>query len=278
MPVHLLSTAGLLVRAGEVLYAIATDDIEQVVVLEPGQLQTQRGTPMGTLPDGSTIPVVSLASMMSRPSTQRAKRVLALVIARGTRRLGLAVDGLVREQQYVTQRLPWNLAHVAGVNGTTVLEDGTVAVSVDAGGLFELARDGGHPSTAVAAESSRSGRLPRVLVADDSLTARVLARNILAAAGYRVTLTEDGSAAWALLQKEPFDLVVSDVQMPIMDGLELTRRIRNDQNIGKLPVVLVTQLGEPEDVARGREAGANEYLVKGKLDRRSLLAAVSRLL
>jgi CheY-like chemotaxis protein len=110
------------------------------------------------------------------------------------------------------------------------------------------------------------------------LTARVLARNILAAAGYRVTLTEDGSAAWALLQKEPFDLVVSDVQMPIMDGLELTRRIRNDQNIGKLPVVLVTQLGEPEDVARGREAGANEYLVKGKLDRRSLLAAVSRLL
>jgi len=80
------------------------------------------------------------------------------------------------------------------------------------------------------------------------------------------------------LQREPFDLVVSDVQMPIMDGLELTRRIRTSEALGRLPVVLVTQRGEPEDIAHGREAGANEYLVKGEFDQKSLLEAVSKLL
>ena len=279
MPLHLLSTAGLLVRASGVFYAIPTDDIEQVLVLEPDQIRTQRGALVGALPDGSAVPLAFLASLMSRPPIKRAERLLVLVIARGSRRLGVAVDALVREREYVTQRLPWNLTRVAGVNGTTVLEDGTVAVSIDVGALLELAREGRDEATAtVAGERPEPQRFPRVLVVDDAMTARVLARNALAAAGYRVALAEDGVAAWRRLQEESFDLVVSDVEMPHMDGLELTRRIRTSESLRNLPVVLVTQLGEPEDVARGREAGANDYLIKGKLEQKSLLAAVSRLL
>ena len=85
-------------------------------------------------------------------------------------------------------------------------------------------------------------------------------------------------AAWALLGKQRFDLVVSDVQMPLCDGIELTRRIRRTDRLQNLPVILVTSLDRPEDVAAGASAGANEYIVKGRFDQQALLDAVSRLL
>ena len=119
---------------------------------------------------------------------------------------------------------------------------------------------------------------PRILVVDDSLTSRTLERNILGGAGYEVEIAVDGEAAWALLGKQRFDLVVSDVQMPLCDGIELTRRIRRTDRLQNLPVILVTSLDRPEDIAAGGSAGANEYIVKGRFDQQALLDAVSRLL
>jgi two-component system chemotaxis sensor kinase CheA len=115
-----------------------------------------------------------------------------------------------------------------------------------------------------------------VLVVDDSLTTRTLLKSILGEAGYRVTTAADGEEAWQLLRSESFSLVLSDVQMPRVDGLELTSRIRSSQQLAQLPVVLVTALGSDQERQRGLNAGASAYVVKSAFDPQRLLQVVAR--
>ena len=117
-----------------------------------------------------------------------------------------------------------------------------------------------------------------ILVVDDSITTRTMEKNLLEMAGYRVRVAVDGVEAWALLKSEAFDLVVSDVDMPRLDGCELTARIRADRQLADLPVVLVTALESRQDKERGMEMGANAYVVKSSFDQSNLLEIIRRLL
>ena len=117
-----------------------------------------------------------------------------------------------------------------------------------------------------------------ILVVDDSITTRTMEKNLLEAAGYRVGTATDGLEAWTALKEEDFDLVVSDVDMPQMDGLDLTARIRADKKLAEIPVVLVTALESREDKERGIEVGANAYIVKSSFDQSNLLEIIRRLI
>ncbi|MCY1542239.1 Gliding motility regulatory protein [compost metagenome] len=116
------------------------------------------------------------------------------------------------------------------------------------------------------------------MIAEDSFTSRGLLKAILEGAGYQVATANDGLEAWNALKQGPFDLLVSDVEMPRMDGFSLTSRIRADRELTQLPVVLVTALHSAEDRARGLQAGANAYLVKSGFEQDSLLDAIRRLI
>jgi len=116
-----------------------------------------------------------------------------------------------------------------------------------------------------------------VLVVDDSITTRTMEKNLLEAAGYRVRVAVDGLEAWTILKSEPIDVVVSDVDMPRMDGFELTARIRADQRLAELPVILVTALESREDKERGVQVGANAYVVKSSFEQSNLLGIIQRL-
>ena len=117
-----------------------------------------------------------------------------------------------------------------------------------------------------------------ILVVDDSITTRTMEKNLLEAAGYRVRVAADGLEGWTALKEEDFDLVVSDVDMPRMDGFELTARIRADRKLADLPVVLVTALESREDKERGIEVGANAYVIKSSFDQSNLLEIIRRLI
>ncbi len=132
----------------------------------------------------------------------------------------------------------------------------------------------GSPSPEVREEHELSA----ILVAEDSITARTLLKNILEAAGYRVETAVDGLDAFGKLQGGGFDLVVSDVDMPRMNGFDLTARIRRDRELGETPVVLVTALESREDRERGVDAGANAYIVKSSFDQSNLLETIKRLI
>jgi two-component system chemotaxis sensor kinase CheA len=147
---------------------------------------------------------------------------------------------------------------------------------IDVGHFFESDSAGAlaGPEGAALTEVARPRR---VLVVDDSLAVRTLVRNTLQSAGYEVVVKTDGREGWDALQEQEFALVVSDVRMPRMDGLELTRLIRADAKLKNLPIVLVTSLDRREDIAAGAAAGANEYIVKGMMDQSRILEAVARL-
>jgi len=117
-----------------------------------------------------------------------------------------------------------------------------------------------------------------ILVAEDSITSRTLIRNILESAGYKVKTAVDGAEALSVLASEDFDLLVSDVEMPGMSGIDLTAKIRSDKRLCALPVVLVTALDSRQDRERGADAGANAYLVKSSFDQSNLLEVVRRLI
>ncbi|MCP4660967.1 MAG: response regulator [bacterium] len=277
VPISLLSISGLLVRARHEVYAIPIDYIDRTLRVDREAVRRVDGAPVVMMDSSEPLRIHWLVTLMGERSPEVPEQLTVLVVSRGTRHLGLVVDEVIGERELVTKPLPWNLEKVPGLSGATILADGSVALSLDVSAIFDAAVECSEPVLRPAAPAP--GRAPaRILVADDSLASRTLERNMLAAAGYDVSVCVNGEEAWDRLQRERFDLLVSDIRMPRLDGFELTRRIRASDAIEHLPVVLVTGLDEPEDIARGAEVGADEYIIKGELDQGRLLEAVSRLL
>ena len=131
---------------------------------------------------------------------------------------------------------------------------------------------------AVSVEPQEARQRRSILVAEDSITSRTLLKSILEAAGYEVTTAVDGLDAWTTLRTRPFDLIVSDVEMPRMDGFDLTAKIRADARLSQFPVVLVTALESREHRERGIDVGANAYIVKSSFDQSNLLDVIRRLI
>jgi chemotaxis protein histidine kinase CheA len=277
VPMSVLAMRGLLVEAEGVTYVLPTDIVERAMRVKRDDLRRADGQDVVPVADAEPIAVRWLdRGLRARP---RANETLSVVVAAvGRRRAGLVVGEVLDEHECVVKHLPWNLKYVRGVNGAVVLPSGSTALSLDPQFVLETPREG-QVSAARSRDAPRvEARRPRVLVVDDSLTSRTLERNILASAGYDVDVAVDGRDAWALLGEREFDLLVADVQMPNMDGFELTRRVRADPRLGTLPVILVTALAGEEDIAQGAAAGADEYLIKGELEHDKLVEAVARYL
>jgi CheY-like chemotaxis protein len=167
------------------------------------------------------------------------------------------------------------------VSGATIDGDGSVVCLVD---LRELMTDGARPAHVAApsvaepaAQRQPVGRRPRVLVVEDSVGVRELERVILEGAGYEVTTAVDGLDGAARLKDDPADLVVSDVEMPGMDGFALTRTIRRTRGWEQVPVIIMTSRGSEDDQRAGLEAGASAYLLKTEFDQNQLVETVRRL-
>jgi two-component system chemotaxis sensor kinase CheA len=228
--------------------------------------------------DGRTVALARLADVLGLPQTQRAPHECspAIILGAGEQRLAFAVDAVLDEREVLVKPLKKPLVRVRNIAGVTVLGSGAVVPILNVADLLKSARNASTPARPVAlAPASTTAK--RVLVAEDSITSRMLIKGILESAGYRVKTAVDGVEAFAALRAEPFDCVVSDVEMPRMNGFDLTARIRSDRALGELPVVLVTALDSREDKERGIDVGANAYLVKSSLDQTNLLETLRRL-
>lgn len=186
---------------------------------------------------------------------------------------GRGVEG---QQEYVTNALSWNLISVPAVNGAIIRPDGRLAVSLDVRHLYQKGYQLSHFTAQSDTDTSASKTATRILVVDDSSAARTLGIRILKEGGYAVETASDGSEALEILLQSDFDLVVSDVDIPKMDGLSLTRNIRSNPKLKDVPVILVTSKSSDEDRRDGADAGADEYVVKGSFDQRFLLNLVSK--
>ena len=170
------------------------------------------------------------------------------------------------------------LAHIRNVSGATILGSGRVVPILNVTDLVKTARDfAARPPRETVEGRKADTEKKSILVVEDSITSRMLLKNILESAGYRVKTAVDGLEAFTELRSAAFDLVVSDIDMPRMNGFELTARIRSDKDVAETPVVLVTALDSRDDRERGIDAGANAYIVKSSFDQGNLLDIVRRL-
>jgi two-component system chemotaxis sensor kinase CheA len=193
-------------------------------------------------------------------------------------RIACVVDDLLREQEVLVKPFRKPLLRVRHFAGATILGNGTVAPILNVADLIASARLRCIPPTLASPPEAGLPAKTRILVVEDSITSRMMLKGILAAAGFDVVVAADGLEAYALLRETSVALVVSDVEMPRLNGFDLTARIRADKRLAELPVVLVTALESREQRERGMDVGANAYLTKSNFAQNNLLDVVRRLI
>ncbi len=280
-PLTLATVRAVVARVGAIRVAIPSAFVERLFRVDSDTLRSMEGH-MAIETGGTPAPVASLAAILGPPVVDRpAEGLWSLVMLRvGERRVALRVDELLEEIEVVVRPVR---AHgrtpVPHVSGAAMLANGTVALVLNVTAMVATALGLPAEMAAVAAPRTAAGtHRRRVLVVDDSITTRTLESSVLEAAGYDVSTAVDGADGWRQLQERGADLVVSDVEMPRMDGLQLCEAIRASSRFRELPVILVTALETPEHRARGLEVGADAYLGKSSFEQDSLLTTVRDLL
>jgi two-component system chemotaxis sensor kinase CheA len=224
--------------------------------------------------------LVRLGDALGLPVNNNAAtdNVFAVVVVSGSTRIAFQVDEVLDEQQVFVKGLGSQLVRVRNIAGATVLGSGRVVPILNIPDLIKSAVRSAAAVRPAEKVKKEAKKIEKILVAEDSITSRTLIRNILETAGYRVATAVDGADAFTQIRSDEFNLVVSDVDMPRMNGFELTVKIRADKKLGELPVVLVTALESREDRERGIEAGANAYIIKSSFDQSNLLGVVRKFL
>jgi two-component system, chemotaxis family, sensor kinase CheA len=201
-----------------------------------------------------------------------------VVLADSVQRHAFKVDRLLGQRDVVLKGLSRLLPKVPAVAGASVEPDGSVLLVLDPPGLIARAQRSGHVQAVAPPHRAVDGPQPRILVVDDALTVRELQRSILERAHFEVRVASDGVQAMALLAEEPADLVLTDVEMPNLDGFALTEAIRGNAALANTPVLILSSRASDADRQRGLDVGADGYIVKSGFDEASLLSAVDRLL
>lgn len=201
-----------------------------------------------------------------------------VVLTDSDRTHAFQVDRLVNQADVVLKGLSSLLPPLPAVAGAGIEPNGSIFVVLDPPGLIQRARQAGRTVVPPPAAPRSSPNTRHVLVVDDALTVRELQRSILQRAGFDVRTANDGRQALAMLREAPADLVLTDVEMPHLDGFGLTEAIRAQPALANMPVLILSSLARDEDRQRGMDVGADGYIVKSSFDETALLTAVQRLL
>ena len=264
VPITLAVLRCLLVRAGGRQYAIPLHSVIRIVPTDGGSEIDQLG-----------IATSSLAATLGHDDTRPMRPGPLVVVAGVTGRRAFRVDSLVGQREVVVKGLTRLVSAVDVLAGASAEPDGSILLVLDAAGL--LARAEHAPDAASVVTVPQTGDRARVLVVDDALTVRELQRAVLDHAGYEVSAAADAREAMARLREAPFDVVLTDVEMPTVDGFALTKAIRADPALQDTAVVLLTSRSSEADRRRGMAAGASAYLLKSAFDETALLGTVERL-
>ncbi|HEY6099599.1 MAG TPA: ATP-binding protein, partial [Anaeromyxobacter sp.] len=262
----------LLVRIDEDVYGLPAVDVDSVGRLDPAQTTDVAGI-RAVRYRGRLIPVVALGPLLSLNGGPRSKRPLVAHVLHGAEGAAVVVDGLFGEREVAVKAPGAFLKGMRFVTGAAALEDGRVALLLSTPDIVQAARRLASP----AMSRGRDRRRLRLLLVDDSAIAREAEAALLRSLGHEVDEAVDGEDGWQKLQSGAYHLLVTDVQMPVLDGIDLTRRVKATPRFTRLPIVILSSLSAPEERRRGVDAGADAYLVKGELEAESLASTLERL-
>jgi two-component system, chemotaxis family, sensor kinase CheA len=281
VPLSVSTSHLLLLSAAGQTFGVPTHGIERLYRIRLDQVETLQGKPVVIL-EGQSVPLFGLAHLLRIGDTAApiaGGTLPVMVLKSGAARFALWVDEFLTEQDALIMELGMPCPATGNISGGAFLRDGAVFVVLNPAGLVASCT----PSAAVAMPRARDPErvpvtAPGILVVDDSITSRSLERSILEANGYRVRVAVDGLEALELLRVEKADLVITDIQMPRMDGFGLVEALKSDSRLKGIPVIIVSSLERAEDQERGLLLGADAYVVKRKFDQAELLDAIRQMI
>jgi two-component system, chemotaxis family, sensor histidine kinase and response regulator WspE len=284
LPLTLSVVRSLLVEVSGEAYAFPLAHVRRTLELSRGDIDMLEGQQHFAF-DGKPVGLVTAHQLLGAPAPGEARESVAVVVIGDERETyGIAVDRFLGERMLVVQPLDARLGKVKDIAAAALMENGDAVLIVDVDDLLrsvdKLVR-GGQLDKVSRAQHVAARPRKHVLVVEDSLTVRELERKLLEKRGYAVTIAVDGMDGWNALHNPTsgsFDLVVTDIDMPRMDGIELVTLIKRDPLLKPVPVMIVSYKDRDEDRRRGLEAGADYYLAKGSFHDEALLDAVRDLI
>ncbi|WP_460149322.1 response regulator [Pseudomonas sp. S3_E10] len=282
VPLTLSVVRSLVVEVGEEAYAFPLAHIERMCDLAPEDIVQLEGR-QHFWHEGRHVGLVAASQLLQRPPGQNNDQTLKVVVIRERDAVyGIAVERFVGERTLVVLPLDARLGKVQDISAGALLDDGSVVLIVDVEDMLrsvdKLLNTGRLERIARRSQQATEAPRKRVLVVDDSLTVRELQRKLLLNRGYEVAVAVDGMDGWNALRSEDFDLLITDIDMPRMDGIELVTLLRRDTRLQSLPVMVVSYKDREEDRRRGLDAGADYYLAKASFHDDALLDAVVELI
>ncbi|CAN2041501.1 two-component system, chemotaxis family, sensor histidine kinase and response regulator WspE [Candidatus Magnetomoraceae bacterium gMMP-15] len=282
LPVTLATFRGILIRVNDSFFVVPVSHVERVLRIKCDDIQTVENK--ATIPlDDVLVSFVHLSDILKLSPLKKAEKttnfITVILLEVAGNRIAFKVDEVLGEQEVLVKGLGRQLSRVRNISGATILGSGKVVPILNVPDLIKSSSKNIISSHEISIkEEEREDRVKSILVVEDSITSRMLIKSILESAGYFVKTSVNGLDAYENFKTQNFDLVVSDIEMPKMNGFELTKKIRGNKKIGDTPVVLVTSLESPEDRKKGIDAGANAYIIKSSFDQSNLIEIIERLI
>ncbi|MDQ7729006.1 response regulator [Halomonas sp. SpR8] len=275
LPLSLAMMRVLLIRAGGLTLGVTAPYVSELVECSTQSFIDAAGQRTLILRN-EFVPIISLADLLELPAESSVTNTtLLLVVHHRHQKLALIIDSLIDERDMVIKPLPDHLRHLPLVSGMVSMGRNALASLLHVPALLEITR---RTTPHLSAERTSAITAQRVLVVDDSLNTREIEKDVLEAWGYHVTLAENGRDGLAKALAEPFDAVLTDVEMPVMDGFALTARLRENELYRYRPIIIITSREKEADRRRGIEVGADAYIVKGSFDQNNLVETLQALL
>lgn len=281
LPLTVATTRAFLVRCSGHMLAIPVFSVIQVLRVSPDSILTAKGREAVYL-QGEIVPCARLDVTLSfpKPEKEDPNEKLSLILLRHSgKKIAFQVDEVVGVEEIVMRNLGTHLRRLPAFSGSSILGTGEIALIVDIPRLFTTAQiKAGNIFLEKRIFLGRKEIKQRILLVEDQMTTRLLEKSILEAAGFEVETAVDGLAALNRLEENLYDLVITDVQMPRMDGFTLTATLKKDERFSQLPVIIVTSLESEEDKTQGLQAGADAFLLKKSFNQESLIHTIKTLI
>ncbi len=278
LPLTLSVVPALLVEISEESYSFPLIRVNRVLKVNSNDILRKEGHQY-VIYEEEYLRLISASQVFGKQAKVSDKDEISIVVVNDhLNKYAVVVDELVGQRELVVQSLDPRLGKVKDISATAVLEDGQPTLIIDiedfVRSINNIATNKKVAEVIQIADVSDQKSRKKILVVDDSLTVRDVERDLLEANGYQVTIAVDGVDGWNTVRSQTFDLVITDVDMPRMDGIELVQMIKNDTSLNRLPVMIVSYKDLKEDREKGLQAGADYYLTKGSFHDETMLEAV----
>ena len=278
LPITLALSRMLIVSAADKTFALPAYSVQEVIMIPTSQVIDVVGKRALRIRE-QIVPIEELEMILGCPKTvvDERKELLIVLLVSGAKRLGIIVDAIISEADMVMKSLPLAAKKMALVSGFTIGNNDEIISVLGVGEIIRQAPANQVDSSRImVSKSEKNSKI--ILVVDDSANTRDIVRSILMSYGYEVDLAEDGLVAIEKASQKVYDAIITDVEMPNLDGFSLTSQLRQDERYQEIPIIIVTSREKEEDKRRGIQVGANAYIVKGAFDQNNLIETLQNVI